>query len=293
MPKIFQLESYDGCFADNVKYSNAAYCVADVYVKPNASSRLWSIIQENSSRWKTQFRHDHLVYGICMEQCKKFLTRFDKMTQREYFVKAPKNFSTSISDPFTFYHSIEDRIEYSEAFSECINYPLRKQFQLEAFAEIQYCEVSGKAEEIGNCNLQSKEIKKQDFPSDQLDKVFLIIFALFALLVVSATFCDASSQQTTFQATILGACESQHPINMRLLLLKFHPGAHKLVRIFSIQSNYQRFIRDYKIQEPSELRFVDSIKFLSMLLVIIGHCILFHSVLPFANPEFVESVSAT
>lgn len=152
MPKIFQLDSYDACFADNVKYSNAAYCVADVFIKPNASSRLWKIIQENSNSWKTHFRHDHLVYGICMEKCKKFLTKFDKLTQREYFVKAPKNFSTSITDPFLFFHSIEDRIEYSEAFSECINYPLRKQSQLEAFAEIQYCEVGGISEEIGNCN---------------------------------------------------------------------------------------------------------------------------------------------
>lgn len=151
MPKLFQLDSYDECFSEHEKYSSPTYCIADVYIKPNASSRAWSIIEQNSIRWKTHYRHDHMVYGICIQQCKKFLSRFDKATRKEYFVKAPKNFS-SVEDRFTFFGAIEDGTEFIAALSACINYPLRKQFQLEAFAEIQYCDVGGKSEEIGNCN---------------------------------------------------------------------------------------------------------------------------------------------
>lgn len=149
MPRMFQIDSYDECFNEPVKFSTNAFCIADIYIKPNSSSRLWSIIEGSSKHWKTQFRHDHLMYGVCIQRCKKFLSKFDKNTQKEYFVKAPKNFPSSIFNPFIYYQGIEDRIEFIEAFSECINYQLRKQYHLEAFAEIQYCDVSGKSEEIG------------------------------------------------------------------------------------------------------------------------------------------------
>lgn len=68
-------------------------------------------------------------------------------------------------------------------------------------------------------------------------------------------------------------------------------GPRQFVELFSLRSNFHRFLHGYEAHKSSNLNFIHSIKCLTMLLVILGHCILMHSVLPFANPEFVESVS--
>lgn len=61
-----------------------------------------------------------------------------------------------------------------------------------------------------------------------------------------------------------------------------------LLKSFSFMTNYKSFFNQ---RAERDLDFIHSIKFLTMILVIMGHCILMHSVLPFANPEFIESVS--
>lgn len=152
MPRIAQLESYDECFTRNAKFSKASYCVADAYINPNESSQLWNVIQRNSHPWKTQYRHDHLVYGICIGSCKSMLSKFDKMSQKRFLFHAPRNFTQSDVDvdPFTFHHAIEDKIEFSDIVNECINYQLMKEYQLSAASKIQYCNVDGRREQIGD-----------------------------------------------------------------------------------------------------------------------------------------------
>lgn len=149
VPKLYQLDPYDDCLSTKVKFSSPVYCIADVFIKPNKSNSAWMIIEENSNSWKTQYRHDHLVHGVCIGRCKKLMEKFDKMTQQKYFHQSPKNFSTFKSDPFTFVSAIEDEIEFGQLVNECINYELSKRYQLESFSRIQYCEVSGRVHKIG------------------------------------------------------------------------------------------------------------------------------------------------
>lgn len=146
---MFQLDPYRECLNDNGKFSRAAYCIVDVYIKPNASSQLWNIIQRNSEPWKTQYRHDRLVYGICVNRCRKLLSKFDKMTQKQYLSSKPISFEDYLLDPFTFRHAIEDKIEFGKIVNECINYEMKKQHQLEAYAEIQYCDVDSRMDGTG------------------------------------------------------------------------------------------------------------------------------------------------
>lgn len=149
VPKLYQFDRYDECLSTKVKFSSPAYCIADVYIKPNKSNSAWMIIEKNSHSWKTQYRHDHLVYGVCIGRCKKLMENFDKMTQQKYFHRSPENFSTLETDPFTFVSAIEDEIEFGQLVNECINYELSKHFQLQSFSRIQYCEVSGRVHKTG------------------------------------------------------------------------------------------------------------------------------------------------
>lgn len=150
MPAMFQADPYSECFeVEDIKFTRTAYCIVDVYVKPNRSSRMWKVFEESSRHWKTQYHHEHLVRGICVNRCRKLFSRFAKASQFDYFALKPENFSRITTDPFIFHRSIEDNLEYREIVNECINYEMMKQFQMEAYSDIQYCEVKGRVDEIG------------------------------------------------------------------------------------------------------------------------------------------------
>lgn len=158
MPKLYQLESYEECFFDELKYSEPVYCIADVYIKPNRSSENFLIIEKNSYPAKTHYRHDHLVFGVCINRCKKLLQRFDKLTQQEYFSPTPENFTEFKLDPSIFRHGIEDDFEFGMIVNECINYELKKKHQLEAYSRIQNCEVNERVEDFGKYCKYSIEV---------------------------------------------------------------------------------------------------------------------------------------
>jgi hypothetical protein len=143
------LDQFDECFSESLKYSKNVYCIADVYIKPNKSSPVWNLIEKKSSKWKTQYRHDHLVYGVCINHCRELMSKFDVMTQRQFISSKPSNYSEFDVDPYAFHYAVEDKVMYEEIVNECINYRMNKKFQLEAYTEIQYCEVKGRIDERG------------------------------------------------------------------------------------------------------------------------------------------------
>jgi hypothetical protein len=77
------------------------------------------------------------------------MAKFDVMTRRQFVLKKPESLETFDIDPFTYRHAIEDRFMYEDIVNECINYEMRKKFGVEAFSEVQYCEVAGRSDEIG------------------------------------------------------------------------------------------------------------------------------------------------
>jgi hypothetical protein len=154
MPKMFHLDAYDDCLNENVKFSSSVFCVADVQIKPNKSSQVWNIIEKNSRQWKIQYRHDHLVYGVCINRCRKLLEKLGKYSKEELLMFKPENFSIISIDATSFYYSMEDEIEFGSELSACINYELKENFQLEANSVLNYCDIKGRTLEIGTKSLK-------------------------------------------------------------------------------------------------------------------------------------------
>lgn len=109
------------------------------------------LIDGNSKPEKIHYRHDHLVFGVCINRCKKLLRKFDELTQQEYFSPSPPNFSEFKVDPFVFRHGVEDDFEFGKIINECVNYELRMKHQLEALSRVQSCDVNGRVEKFGRC----------------------------------------------------------------------------------------------------------------------------------------------
>lgn len=150
MPKLFQVDPYDECLAEEIKYTTNAYCIVEVYVQPNQSNDMWRSIEKFSHPWKSRYRHDHLVYGVCINRCHRLLEKIDLTTRKKFHLKIPEIFTEPFIDPFAFDHAIEDSLEFGDVINHCINYDLMLSFGLKAYTMVQYCKVKGRLSEIGN-----------------------------------------------------------------------------------------------------------------------------------------------
>lgn len=72
LPALAHFEDFDTCFE-----SQATYCLAYSYIKPNTSSELWHYIEEMSNN-KYHYRHDMVKRGVCLKNCRT-KTRQSKM----------------------------------------------------------------------------------------------------------------------------------------------------------------------------------------------------------------------
>lgn len=82
MPPIYNFHNYDECME---KYSGEAlYCVVDTILQPNLSSNIWKTILKYNDT-KRHFRHDHLQYGLCFQECNKSLARYARFYLEDNF----------------------------------------------------------------------------------------------------------------------------------------------------------------------------------------------------------------
>lgn len=72
-----------------------------------------------------------------------------------------------------------------------------------------------------------------------------------------------------------------------ILNFNFLGQNYLLIRSFNISENYRNFITDHK---TSEFKFINSIKFYTIVMVMMAHCFMIFFYLPTKNPEFIEEV---
>jgi hypothetical protein len=71
MPTLNRFDNYHECMG--TFGSDALYCVADTFIKPDSDSELYKFIKEYSRDTKKHFRHDNLVRGLCVNSCKEIV----------------------------------------------------------------------------------------------------------------------------------------------------------------------------------------------------------------------------
>lgn len=71
MPPIHDLDPYDKCLKYSVE--PGTYCMVYAEIIPNKSSNIWEIVKNFSDDQKHRFRHDHLFFGICIQECLRLL----------------------------------------------------------------------------------------------------------------------------------------------------------------------------------------------------------------------------
>lgn len=226
--------------AEHVEYSRNAYCVVDVIILPNASSSLWKTIEKDSNPKLSRYQHSHLLYGICINECKRELEKFEVLRSRaeDYRIIQSIDVPAYMIEENRFIYGAEDEMMYGSLVNKCVSKRIKKQYDLSVATKINYC--NGDHDE----NLEEIGIMELAF----------ILCLLLALILNIAAFTNIKCFQ------------------------KFRFTKH-LRHLFHYD-------------ESAELQCIHSIKFYNILLVIVAHCVLFYSMVPFTNPEFLEEVKS-
>lgn len=137
---IFKIKVYNYCVS---RYFRLLSSGKPQEVQSKAMSVQYLLAsQKYSSDRKRFYRHDRINRGICMDDCKQRMLRFDYDTRMKYYTIHFDNNTGVTLDPNLFRNALVDRAKYHKFASMCVNYDLAHRYGLTAQTDIVYCETS-------------------------------------------------------------------------------------------------------------------------------------------------------
>lgn len=116
------------------------------------------------------------------------------------------------------------------------------------------------------------------FRSDYLHTTFLVITFVMLATVMAATGLDIKQN-------------NENSLNYYKVDRYDIPKPQQYLLCFSIMRNWYRLVAPPKTEQGRDLRFVMTIRYLTTMIIVIGHVIIGFGFTPAINPEFVENVS--
>uniref|UniRef100_A0A182MS93 Acyltransferase 3 domain-containing protein n=1 Tax=Anopheles culicifacies TaxID=139723 RepID=A0A182MS93_9DIPT len=290
MPPLYLYDDYDRCLEEFPV--RATYCLVDSWIVPNDSIPLWSVIEQFSTDTKRSFRHDRLQRGLCMSRCHQLMSKFDRRTQMKYFQpRFIANDSQEITfDPNTFRGALDWRNRYRRLANQCVNYELKRQYALMAYSTVEYCVTNRQQTErdVLVSGLVSSTEALGD--GDAIDVVFLLLLGLLLVCTLISTVYDCYRYRRAVNphATVTDGLKDYYRSGLE------RPGVGRwtiLLLSFSLPRNWHLLTAARKKAtgtSTKDLRFIQSVRFLVMYLVIAGHSMLFNCIFPLHNPQYVE-----
>ena len=256
MPKLFSYEDYDKCVDETD--NEPPYCLVRTIIKPENSSKLWQFIEKFSNDTKRHFRHNNLDKGICVNRCKKLVATLSNETRESLLVnRFPIDFAYTFKDEW-YKDSKEYKEKYEELINICVNYELKRDYNLTAYSSIELCK--RRNDEIG---------------VDLLDVIFIIIVLIVLALVALSSWYDGTMNVK----------------DERIYYTKDLPTKKDMILVsFSIYRNWSRLTARSREQVNKDFRFFQAIRFLTMYFVILGHSNMAFTIAPSLNPQDQEKV---
>ncbi|XP_065368973.1 uncharacterized protein LOC135961402 [Calliphora vicina] len=259
-PPLYDFDDYDACLNSETSKFETTYCMIYAEIKPQNSSNLWRQISKHTDEYKFHYRRDRLFFGVCMERCKNFPKILDNL---------PYNNDSKVINKITQFFDVvhkrpldlQMRSEYHELVHNCLNSQFQEKFGLNLRTYIEYCE-------------RPKETIEKDGPEKVLYK-FLQIIIILNILSTLYDSCLKRRQPAELQNADYYKVTPQQPVST-------------LLTAFSIRRNYYRLVEPPTSQLGMDLSYLDGIRSICAILVIVGHAffVQYHHV---KNPEFFEN----
>uniref|UniRef100_A0A182IST2 Acyltransferase 3 domain-containing protein n=3 Tax=Anopheles atroparvus TaxID=41427 RepID=A0A182IST2_ANOAO len=291
MPPLYLYDDYDRCLEEFPV--RAIYCLVDSWIVPNETNAIWPVIRHFSADGKRSFRHDRLQRGLCMNRCRQLIGKFDGRTKMKYFLSRfePSDAQEITFDPNTFRGALDWRNRYRRLANQCVNYELKRQYSLMAYSTVEYCTTNEPHGEEPNPAATAASPAALDAP----EVVFLVVLGMLLVLTLASTLYDWIRYR---KANTPSSAHNAYAANINRMRDYYRaglgrPGSSRLTCLlmaFSLPRNWHSLTTARKRITPGakDLRFIHSVRFLIMYLVIAGHSMLFNCIFPLLNPQYVE-----
>lgn len=174
MPELNLYSDYRTCASTyNTQFK---YCVAHVYIKPNQSSELWKEIEDFSSYTYQHYRHDVLMRGVCMNDCKNIIRGLEESQKIElksvgFEIKQP--YPNKIGQEIPELNWTQDDLDM---INICNNVDLHRFYNLSSMSRISFC-----------LTKQGDTARRK---GDTVDHLFMVIVSALFGLVMLATISE-------------------------------------------------------------------------------------------------------
>lgn len=112
----------------------------EIELLENSSSPTWNLVEKISTPKWNKFDHSHLLYGICLNDCKIEVNKLDPVHLNKFNLTEPSQLPRYMTDWSTDYkRSYEDRVKYGDLINKCIKNRIMKRFKINSHARISYC----------------------------------------------------------------------------------------------------------------------------------------------------------
>ncbi|XP_055604206.1 O-acyltransferase like protein-like, partial [Uranotaenia lowii] len=253
MPPLHQFENYDHCLRSQ---PGATYCTVKSIIRPNEQSELWKII-EKYSQYQYQYDHNVLLRGVCVPECEKLISsmngdQLEQFNQKKFNITVRYTYSDWLLPNISYY-----RQQFGYPINICENVKLQMSHNLTAYSEIEYCSTS--------------ETNQRNF--DAFDYTFFTILLIVPILAILSTYYDArrTNNNLYFQEKLT---------NRKQILLS----------AFSIRRNIHSLVMEppSSNQLLQDLSFLDGIRTIIMIVVMVVHMYIAQRMNITQNPEVME-----
>ncbi|XP_052893011.1 nose resistant to fluoxetine protein 6-like [Anopheles moucheti] len=258
IPQLHLYDSIEQCLHNK---PGGVFCIAKVVIKPDSRSEIWRLIKKYS-KYTFQYNHDVLTRGVCLEQCSRVLEKLGSAADKFYEPKFNISKRYLISD-WLLPNVAHYRQTYGHLINVCQNYELRTRYNLSGYAEIEEC---------------TTDVKRER-PMDVLDISYITLLVILLLLAIGSQCYDSwlarnSTDENHYEKTLKSRVAT-------------------MATAFSIRRNWMRLTyRATHSQYQQDLDFLDLIRVLTMIIILLMHVFIGMAMFTAQNPLAMEQLSA-
>ncbi|XP_063697877.1 nose resistant to fluoxetine protein 6-like [Culicoides brevitarsis] len=255
MPIQNDMDDYTRCMVEG---DDSMWCSTYTIIKPNRSNEVWNIIEKYSNDTKRHYRHDLVQKGVCIKWCLDKLKNYDNETLKSLYVE-PFDFGDQYHPDFTlYYNATQYKEKYDYYVSICRNIELMEEYGLQGHSGIYYCHT-----------------ELEDKSPDVYDWAFVVVVGIILLVLLNGTVLDVFLNKKQ---------DIQHYENS----VKQYDLPIRLLLAFSIPRNWYRLKARPKSQEARDLRYIQGLRSITTVIIIIGHVTIVYAMGPIVNTEYFE-----
>ncbi|XP_038121411.1 nose resistant to fluoxetine protein 6 [Culex quinquefasciatus] len=252
LPDLYRYDNYGQCLE-----RGSAFCMVRAVVKPKPLSEVWNRIQ-NVSADVRHYRHNLLDRGVCVAECLRSTKGLSRSQRQELLVEPfTVDFNYHFESKY-FPHQSRHRELYGEVVNLCVNQELRTDFALQVFTEIEYCHEPGRRFE----------------PLGTWDGFCIVVICLLAGLAVLSTIFDCRLKKKSTLDDHFGT----DPESIE----------YRIATLWSVPRNIQSLTTPAKSVLSKDFRFLEGIRFITMVTIIQLHTTVMLMHVPTAHPERFE-----